>query len=369
MYRDVTKKTALLWGMLSGTVARTGPFYVDIDLTRQCNLTCLGCTYQRKELRITQPQDRSIVNFPIDVLKKFCLELKEANTSELILQGAGEPLLHPEISDILRWVKAEGFHITLLTNGTLIDTNMAKVLVESEVDVVKVSLWASNEDQYRKNYPGSNCSNLHKTVNGVAEIASQKQRDGKRHPKLIIFHVINRHNYQTLDKMVDIAIQAGCDGLYFSMMHNYMDGITDSVLGDAEISDVRSTLMDAKKELEKHGLENNVDGVFHRFNTGEHVWKRYPCYIPWIHLRVRVDGMVQPCGRCNDHVNFGNINKQSFADIWNGNTLQEFRRRVSTPEGLAAEVDCDCRFCCFLGDIERVHKIYRWIKPFEWAKS
>ena len=38
-------KLMLLRGILDGKKTRRGPFYVTVELTRRCNMVCIGCRY------------------------------------------------------------------------------------------------------------------------------------------------------------------------------------------------------------------------------------------------------------------------------------------------------------------------------------
>jgi hypothetical protein len=66
------QKTALLKGLLTGEVAKTGPFYVDIDLTRRCNLRCLGCPYHSPHINDTSPQNPAVMDISLDFFKRLC---------------------------------------------------------------------------------------------------------------------------------------------------------------------------------------------------------------------------------------------------------------------------------------------------------
>lgn len=168
------QKIKLLKGLLTGEVAHTGPFYVDVDLTRRCNLQCLGCPYHSSYLNITPPRNPDVIDMPLDLVKQLYNELRTMNTHSLILQGAGEPFLHPGIFDMISGAKAAGFHLTLLTNGTLLDQDAVQALIDARLDTLKVSLWASSTEQYQQNYPGTNPDSFRKVVDGLKLLASLK---------------------------------------------------------------------------------------------------------------------------------------------------------------------------------------------------
>lgn len=359
------KKAKLLMGLLTGDVARTGPFYVDIDITRRCNLRCLGCPYHSPHVNTSLPRNPVVTDLSLDLFVRLCNELKTMDTHSLILQGAGEPLMHSGIFDMISIAKTAGFHVTLLTNGTLIDQHLARTLIDAGPDIIKVSLWASSVEQYQLNYPESDPDNFKKVVNGLKFLTSLKADRKSVLPDIILYHVINLHNFKTIDEMVDLASEAGCNGLFFSPMYTIGGTLNSFALSSDEERLVLLSLQRTRKRLKALSLANNIDGTLLRYKMANPLWQTHPCYIAWFHARIRVDGMVQGCGRCDYDIDFGSLHENTFQKIWNGSAIRTFRRQAFTPRGLATMSEhCDCTSCCFVGDNMRVHRLFRWISPF-----
>lgn len=62
------------------------------------------------------------------------------------------------------------------------------------------------------------------------------------------------------------------------------------------------------------------------------------CLAPWMHLHALAEGHVTPC--CESRQQLGNINKQSFQEIWNGAPMADVRAKMLRGEPVAA-----CRKC------------------------
>ncbi len=62
------------------------------------------------------------------------------------------------------------------------------------------------------------------------------------------------------------------------------------------------------------------------------------CLMPWIHSHVSDNGKVKAC--CIANIPFGNINTNSFEEIWNGKPIQELRTKF-----LNQEIDKRCSGC------------------------
>jgi MoaA/NifB/PqqE/SkfB family radical SAM enzyme len=286
----------------------------------------------------------------------------------MILQGAGEPLMHPRLLDIVSIVKEAGFNVTLLTNGTLLDRDVIEALIDMRVDTVKVSLWASSAAQYEMNYPGSHPDSFNKVLNGLKILSTLKAEKESAYPSVIVYHVINRHNFQTVDSMVDLALSTGCNGLFFSPVLNVGETLAPLELSQDEERMVEHSLLEAKKRLQSLSMAENVSLAVLRSRMKEPLWLTHPCYVAWFHSRIRVDGRVQPCGRCD--LDFGTLKKNTFKEIWNGPAIRAFRRKGLTPKGIASmSKHCDCRKCCFVGDILRVDRVFKWIRPLVTATT
>jgi len=46
----INQNLRLLQGLIAGDTAFTGPFFVTLDLTRRCNLKCIGCRYHSSQV-------------------------------------------------------------------------------------------------------------------------------------------------------------------------------------------------------------------------------------------------------------------------------------------------------------------------------
>ncbi|MGE4554977.1 MAG: radical SAM protein [Candidatus Paceibacterota bacterium] len=86
------------------------PFYVNLVINSQCNLRCAYCfgKYSFREQRY----------WPFEKLKTLIDELYKRGTRYILVQG-GEPLLHPQIREILRYLIKKKIVCAIVSNGTL----------------------------------------------------------------------------------------------------------------------------------------------------------------------------------------------------------------------------------------------------------
>ena len=107
-----------------------------IHLTNSCNLSCHHCYTASNAQKKSNFLSYHVVTGMID-------ELADKGGSSITLSG-GEPLLHPDIKNILVYA-ARRLEIRLLTNGTLLDSEWAEFLADLDISV-QLSLDGSSSD-------------------------------------------------------------------------------------------------------------------------------------------------------------------------------------------------------------------------------
>ena len=96
------------------------PLYVKLKVFYGCNLKCEMCNHWR---------DRREPPVSGGRFKEVLYELAEAGTKKIHISG-GEPMLRPQVPELIEQASALGIKVTMTTNGTLIDKVKAKRLVE-----------------------------------------------------------------------------------------------------------------------------------------------------------------------------------------------------------------------------------------------
>jgi MoaA/NifB/PqqE/SkfB family radical SAM enzyme len=97
--------------------------------TRRCNLSCAYCN---------EYDDHSAPVPTVDVLRRVDL-LAGLGTSIVTMSG-GEPLLHPDLDEIIRRVRRHGMIATLITNGYLLSRDRIRRLNQAGLDHLQISI-------------------------------------------------------------------------------------------------------------------------------------------------------------------------------------------------------------------------------------
>jgi MoaA/NifB/PqqE/SkfB family radical SAM enzyme len=349
---------------MNGETARCGPFYATVDVTRRCNLHCPGCRYHSYSIEMRPSLGNyEVLDIDVAFFQRVCSELRAMGTQGLILMGDGEPFLHRQLFELIAVAKENDLHLTVFTNGTLLDDKRIKALIAAQPDVLKVSLWGGTAEDYARNYPGAPTDNFNRISEGLQRLAAAKKEQHRSLPITRLHHPINRNNFRNLDATLDLALQTGCDELSFSPFKTRGGRLTEAALTADEERDVCANLRQIGRWLEALTIKHNIRETLFRYRIGEAVWKKMPCYIGWLHVRVKVDGVVFACNSCDWPL--GNLNECALRDIWNSQETKIFRRQAMTRWGLTLMADrCTCEYCCHAGDNWRVHRMLRFLPPF-----
>jgi MoaA/NifB/PqqE/SkfB family radical SAM enzyme len=358
---DFFQKCRLLEGLCTGDRARTGPFYVTLDVTRRCNLRCMGCRFHAENGPGSSIGDPDVRDLPFDLAERLLNEVRGLRTKTLFLMGEGEPFLHPRLFDIIRLAKKCGMRTTITTNGTLIDARRALQILDAGLDEMHVSLWTHSPEGYAKQYPGTDPANFDRVLEGVRILASLKAERGGRAPHVILTHPINRLNHKGVDEMVALAGRTGFDAISFTPFKTNRGEMREYALTDTEQADLCRRMKRLKGRIREQGLGENISRLLARYELDAARHDR-PCYICWFHSRIKVDGSVLSCGR--SEAVLGNLNRESFSGIWNGETYRRERRRFLSPDGFAYRNRiCDCEHCSYVQDNRAIHRGFRYLLP------
>lgn len=105
------------------------PLQCSLYLTDKCNLDCSYCT----------EYDNSKPHPTLEDLKLWIRKIRDLGTMRIALVG-GEPLLHPNVVEIVRYCRELGFATSLTTNGFLLTRKLLKELEEAGLQVMQISV-------------------------------------------------------------------------------------------------------------------------------------------------------------------------------------------------------------------------------------
>lgn len=162
-----------------------------IELLPLCNMNCDMC-YVRLSREEMESKGRLRT---ADEWLEIGRQMKEAGVLFLLLTG-GEPFLYPEFRRLYLGLRNMGMIITINTNGTLIDEDLAGFFGKYKPRRVNITLYGTDEETYANlcHYPGG----FEKTLQGIRLLR-------KYGVDVKVGGSLARANREDLDRLLDIG--------------------------------------------------------------------------------------------------------------------------------------------------------------------
>jgi radical SAM protein with 4Fe4S-binding SPASM domain len=167
------------------------------EVTKGCNLRCIHCRASATELSSPRDLSTQTALATIDQIAAFANPI-------LVLSG-GEPLYRSDIFQLARYATEQGLRVALATNGTLVTKDVARMIVDSGVKRVSISLDGADaltHDSFR-GIPGA----FDAAVYGLRNLKALGM-------SVQINMTIARHNARQLPAVLELAKSLGADALH-----------------------------------------------------------------------------------------------------------------------------------------------------------
>jgi len=143
------------------------PDEVVVEPTNNCNLNCPACASRRDEW------DGERGYMDVSAFESMVEEL-EGKTFRLAYIGRGEPTLHPEIDNMVRFASRRGFKTLMLSNGVLLNQqDRVDGLVESGLDRITIGLDGLTQESYEHVRCGGNVEEVFGALSKITEAKAQ----------------------------------------------------------------------------------------------------------------------------------------------------------------------------------------------------
>lgn len=332
------------------------PRLINCFITERCNFNCPMC-------HVATSRFKNLTELSFSDLKDFFDSI--ATYSPSVSLAGGEPLMHPEIIKIIKYLDRKKIVKGLVTNGMLLDI-MAQDLIDSGLDFLAVSLDGPDEaTQYQRGLIKGSFSQI---IKGIKKVI--KLRGNNSFPNIRVATVISKANIDNFDKIYEIIKDLNIDEWSISHHFYYYDEIQkqqsklakkynfgNDVWGEyngknkiffdkQERDTISKKLMDIKSLLKnntnkiKITLPNTMD--VNNFYTGAIPSKESTCSSPFNQIFLRGTGDIE---MCHGYI-LGNIKNQSLKDIWNNQKTIKFQKYIQKNKLIPA-----CFRCCSLNPI------------------
>ncbi len=128
-YAACQRKVRELKFIAKGLASTSHPLVAHIIPIRKCNLSCVYCN----------EYDNYSKGIALETMKQRIDHLVKLGLSALVFSG-GEPLLHPNLDELISHARSSGLLVGLITNGYLIVPERIKRLNKAGLDYMQISI-------------------------------------------------------------------------------------------------------------------------------------------------------------------------------------------------------------------------------------
>jgi radical SAM protein with 4Fe4S-binding SPASM domain len=270
------------------------PLTISAELTNNCNLHCPECSSGSGQMK----RERGFMD--INLFNRVVQELSPY-LQNINLYFQGEPMLHPSFFTFIR--NSKNTHTVVSTNGHFLSDENAEKIVRTGLSKLIISLDGIDQKAfsvYRRD------GNVTTVMDGIRNVADAKRRFGSA-LKIEIQFLVNRLNEHQIPQVRELAKKVNVSLRLKSMQ----------IINQDEI-----------------GEWLPLNGRYRRYKMkkGEYVIKNTlpdRCARLWFNPVITWDGKVIPC--CfdkNAEYVMGDLNFDSFREIWNGPKYRIFRKSL-----------------------------------------
>lgn len=284
------------------------PLYVEISPVGQCNHRCTFCSvdyigYQRRSIHPER-------------LEMALGEMGRMGVKSVMFAGEGEPLLHVEIAGMIRTAKEAGIDVAITTNATPLTAELSEQCL-GNVTWLKASVNAGNTETYAAVHR-TKAADFDRVLNNLSAAVRLRKLHGWSTTlgAQIVLIPENRHT------VCELASTCQGIGLDYLVVKPYSQNPNSTGTAERHYDEFDYR---ACEDLAAELAEYNTDSfkVVYRHNTIANLADPERAYqtchaTPNFWAYIMATGDVYGCSAhlLDPRFCFGNINEQSFSEIW-----------------------------------------------------
>lgn len=308
---------------------KSKPFLAfQIEPTSRCQLKCVMCP------RTVFSDEWINGDMPLSVYKKISRYFHLVQN--IHLQGWGEPLLHPELFDMIQIAKAENCKASLTTNGVLLTHNKSKELIIKGLDTIVISISGATRETHESIRCGSHFEQI---IDNIRTLSNLKLKMKSKTPKLALSFLMTKTNIKELPEAVSLAKDLGIN----EFVATNLDYTPTQAQDDLKLFSCNSADLSAKNHIDAAQIRAQEirlpfrvypiemeEVVMCEMNPLQIVFISFDgCVSPCVYLNMTKRGLIPRifCGKQYEIERqcFGNIGEYDFMEIWKREDYKNFR--------------------------------------------
>jgi len=311
---------------------------VYIEPTSRCNLACRTC------MRNTWGEPMGDIS--PETFQRILDDLAKQNHRPAIFFGGfGEPLTHPGIADMVHQAAQVASKVELITNGLLLNGNLAAQLAKAGLNTLWISLDGASAESYADVRLSESLSSVLQNISVYRELYHQARGN---EAEIGVAFVAMKRNINELPKLLNLSTRFGVSRYIVTNVLPYTPEMCAEVLYHRSIDRINWQATPWHPHINLPEIDLNPitrEALFKTWTTrpGGQFKKRDNC--PFIEQRstaISWDGHVSPClAMLHSHESYlfeirrsvtryrlGNVNETPLTDIWQSDEYKAFRNKV-----------------------------------------
>lgn len=296
------------------------------NTTNKCNMYCDHCYRESGE--------ESVGELTTEQGKKLITEIKKAGFMIMIFSG-GEPLMRPDIVELIAHARNEGLRPVIGSNGTLLTEELALRL--KEAGAVRIGISLDSMDPVKHNQ-------LRKYEKAYEEAVRGMEICNKVGLEFQIHTTVMKWNLPEMEALTDFAVTKGAKAhhLFFLIPTGRGLNIESDMLNEEEYEEVLNKVLEKQKNVNIE-IKPTCAPQFMRIAKEKEMNMRFSkgCIAGISYCIISPKGDVQPCAYFDLRV--GNVKDQAFDKIWKESPAFQ---KMRTEEYSGGCGDCNYKYIC-----------------------
>ncbi len=306
------------------------PYDIKLEPTNICNSGCRLCPTGMGL------SGRAKGKMSFDKFKLIIEQIKR-HTYVLDLSNWGDPLVVPEIYEMIRYAHDCRIWTYISTNlhSFSIENGDAQKMIESGLDMLNCSVHAASQQTYEQYQPNKKLDSVLEKIRNIQET---KRELGVNKPTVRMFFVVTKYNEHEIEDFKKLAQELGCVAVFTTASLNLRFVGRDKKLKDLGWPYERKVQLAEHIKQEWLPEDNRWVAKWYQGN-GEFLKERmeiaqkvFECNWPWKRTVINWNGDVTVCcGVFNPAWTMGNVFEEPLRRIWNNRVYRDARRSFRKP--------------------------------------
>lgn len=291
------------------------PVHLKIDVAPLCQLRCPVCVHAARPQQVSTatPKLMKAVDF------RRIVDQVSGRSMVLSLYNLGEPLLNPDLSNMIAYASEKNLNTYLTSNFSLpLKPETLESLVRSGLTMLLVAVDGVTPDTFGRERVRGNLSMI---LANLRAVVAERKRQGRTRPIISLQYIVFDFNMHEKPLAIEVARNLGVDELHF-------------VRGD--------TVKWTETARPRTGFSPRPPALLPR------------CAWPYFSTLIHSNGDVAACCKYRIEdiykdegkiLSLGNMSSQSVAEIYTNETYREARKMSIDPQKAGQSTNHFCSGC------------------------